>query len=252
MSTKIHIFGGNIGIGTDDPGSDNLFVNGVTKTTEIVVNGVTKSFVPSGTIWIWNGSINTIPTGWYFCDGTNGTPDLRSKFIKGAGNVSPAPGPGGGASQKTLNVAEMGSHTHGANSGNGGSHSHSFNVATGGSHTHTSSSAGGHGHPVNVSSHSHTVYGGIYVKGQPAQGREHNNYQWNVIPIVTSYDAAGVYSGAATHGHQYQGYDETHTHGVQVGGIGNHQHTITVQETGQGAAWSLDPYHTVKVFMMKA
>jgi microcystin-dependent protein len=32
----------------------------------------------------WSGSIETIPEGWIICDGTNGTPDLRDRFIIGA------------------------------------------------------------------------------------------------------------------------------------------------------------------------
>jgi hypothetical protein len=41
--------------------------------------------VPQGAIIMWSGSIAQIPAGWALCDGTNGTPDLRSRFIVGAG-----------------------------------------------------------------------------------------------------------------------------------------------------------------------
>ena len=40
--------------------------------------------VPSGSILMWSGTIATIPTGFQICDGTNGTPDLRDKFVVGA------------------------------------------------------------------------------------------------------------------------------------------------------------------------
>ena len=30
---------------------------------------------------MWSGTIATIPAGWQLCDGTNGTPDLRDRFI---------------------------------------------------------------------------------------------------------------------------------------------------------------------------
>jgi len=40
--------------------------------------------VPRGVIWLWNSTAASIPTGFQLCDGTNGTPDLRSKFIIGA------------------------------------------------------------------------------------------------------------------------------------------------------------------------
>jgi len=40
--------------------------------------------IPAGLIAIWKGSIATIPAGWVLCNGSNGTPDLRDKFIVGA------------------------------------------------------------------------------------------------------------------------------------------------------------------------
>lgn len=45
-------------------------------TTEFV-----RNIIPSGVIVMWSGSIATIPSGWYLCDGNNSTPDLRNKFI---------------------------------------------------------------------------------------------------------------------------------------------------------------------------
>jgi len=42
-----------------------------------------KEGVPKGVIVMWSGT--TIPIGWHLCDGTRGTPDLRDKFIVGAG-----------------------------------------------------------------------------------------------------------------------------------------------------------------------
>lgn len=41
--------------------------------------------IPSGTILLWSGAIVDIPVGFVLCDGTSGTPDLRDKFIVGAG-----------------------------------------------------------------------------------------------------------------------------------------------------------------------
>ena len=41
--------------------------------------------IPSGSIVLWSGSIGSIPVGWYLCDGTNGTPNLKNSFIVGAG-----------------------------------------------------------------------------------------------------------------------------------------------------------------------
>lgn len=40
--------------------------------------------IPRGLIAVWSGFIADIPSGWALCDGTNGTRDLRDKFIIGA------------------------------------------------------------------------------------------------------------------------------------------------------------------------
>lgn len=51
--------------------------------------------LPSGFIGMWSGSIVTIPTGWLLCDGTNSTPDLRNRFIVGAGSTYAVAATGG-------------------------------------------------------------------------------------------------------------------------------------------------------------
>jgi len=44
--------------------------------------------IPVGGIVLWSGSIATIPDGWKLCDGNNDTPDLRNRFVVGAGNYN--------------------------------------------------------------------------------------------------------------------------------------------------------------------
>jgi hypothetical protein len=48
------------------------------------INGIGSIATPSGAIILWYGSIASIPSGWVLCDGNNGTPDLRNKFVIGA------------------------------------------------------------------------------------------------------------------------------------------------------------------------
>lgn len=45
-----------------------------------------RSFGP-GFIAMWYGSVANIPKGWALCDGENGTPDLRDRFVAAAGNT---------------------------------------------------------------------------------------------------------------------------------------------------------------------
>lgn len=37
----------------------------------------------AGTIILWFGNAADVPAGWQVCDGTNGTPDLRNRYVKG-------------------------------------------------------------------------------------------------------------------------------------------------------------------------
>lgn len=62
--------------------------------------------VPAGGIIIWSGSQASIPTGWVLCNGSNSTPDLRDRFVVGAGS-SYAVGASGGSAN-----AIVVSHTH--------------------------------------------------------------------------------------------------------------------------------------------
>src|SRR5512139_3019092 len=55
---------------------------------------------PAGVIVMWGGLLAAIPAGWALCDGANGTPDLRSVFIKGAA-AGANPGATGGATTHT-------------------------------------------------------------------------------------------------------------------------------------------------------
>lgn len=82
--------------------------------------------VPTGLISLWYGNIENIPSGWVLCNGQNGTPDLRDKFIVGAGN-SYNVGDTGGANTVTLTSDQMPSHNHSLNAittSQSGNHGH--------------------------------------------------------------------------------------------------------------------------------
>jgi microcystin-dependent protein len=81
-----------------------------------------NAVVPIGGIIMWSGNINNIPVNWILCDGTNGTPDLRNRFIVGAG-VNYSIGAQGGADRVTLTINEMPSHNHPINDPG---HSHTY------------------------------------------------------------------------------------------------------------------------------
>ena len=55
-----------------------------------------EAFV-SGMIILWSGAANAIPTGFVLCDGNNNTPDLRNRFVVGAGSGYAVNATGGSA-----------------------------------------------------------------------------------------------------------------------------------------------------------
>jgi microcystin-dependent protein len=75
---------------------------------------------PSGMIMMWNGEETNIPQGWAVCDGKNGTPDLRGRFLIGANTYSNRKAglsqrdvkSTGGDEMHTLTEDEMPSHEH--------------------------------------------------------------------------------------------------------------------------------------------
>jgi microcystin-dependent protein len=100
-----------------------------------------NSPLPSGFIGLWSGSVAAIPSGWALCDGTAGTPNLRNRFVMGAGDTY-APGATGGAATATLVLENIPAHTHTISgiSGSAGAHNHTLTDPT---HTHLYSVASG-------------------------------------------------------------------------------------------------------------
>lgn len=153
-----------------------------------------------GVIVMWSGSADNIPEGWALCDGTNGTPDLRDRFIVGAGREY-AVGATGGAKEVTLTTAQMPKHSHTGSTNSAGAHTHTGTTNTAGAHTHSytrysrtervsqitltanallgtstvnTSSAGAHSHTLNINSagaHTHTVTTNEVGGGQPHENR---------------------------------------------------------------------------------
>ena len=65
-------------------------------TTAYVTTAVANA-IPAGTIVLWSGATSAIPTGWLICDGTSSTPDLRNRFVVGAGSTYSVDATGGSA-----------------------------------------------------------------------------------------------------------------------------------------------------------
>jgi hypothetical protein len=79
---------------------------------------------PTGGIIMWSGSVGSIPNGWVLCNGTNGTPDLRDRFVIGAGSNYAVTQTGGSKDAVVV------SHTHTASISDPG-HTHDITTTAG-------------------------------------------------------------------------------------------------------------------------
>jgi microcystin-dependent protein len=165
---------------------------GLTIPGNLTITGELKvdknfNYLPRGMIVAWSGL--TAPTGWAMCDGFNGTPDLRGRFIRMYSELRDETGwgayikpPNTSAKDKTiigisrsdprsfilsnikigdtagtdyhfLNIKEMPAHSHDMESA--GQHQHSFGIGGGGENT-SGGRGGSEGHT--CSSCSFTTY----------------------------------------------------------------------------------------------
>lgn len=223
-------------IGFISPGAANnvLASNGT--------NWVATQLVPTGVITLWYGSVASIPTGWYLCNGTNGTPDLRDRFIVGAGSTYAVAATGGSAD------ATLVSHNHTVSASGSGStdsqlstHSHSYSgtTASGGIHNHTVSDPG----------HSHTfaLFGPNGGGGNPG-GDLNTSYP---LSYSTNSSTTGIsLADSTSHTHTYSGT----TDGVNLA----HSHSLSVSVSGSTSTngssatnANLPPYYAL-CYIMKA
>ena len=175
---------------------------------------IPDAFAP-GMIILWSGTYATIPTGWAICDGTNGTPDLRNRFVVGAGSTY-SPSATGGTADATI-VAHT--HTVSSTSANAGNHAHSLSGSTGGAGTHN---------------HSYT--------GRSGSTKVDNS---GMIGAV-SYPLASTTQNTSTIGN--------HTHSVSgsTNTTGSHKHTITSICSSAGTSATnknLPPYYSLAYIM---
>ena len=85
--------------------------------SDLTIGGEIKGdgSAPVGVIILWSGAVDNIPSGWALCDGqtVNGhkTPDLRNRFVVGAGDQY-AVNATGGEEKHTLTIGELPAHSH--------------------------------------------------------------------------------------------------------------------------------------------
>ena len=218
----------------------NLNANKITAGTIADARLSNSSLFVTGMIMMYNGS--TAPSGWAICNGQNGTPDLRDRFIVGTGS-SYNLGNTGGANSVTLTATQMPNHAH-AFSGSA-SHSHTIN-----NHTHSFSGSNSHRHG----------YAFGTAQGTPIG----NNYNSSGITNVT--DRGGITEQQQSGSPQYpnhHGYTaETGQTTISISGntgnpsnTGTNTQTVTISgntnQQGGGASHENRPPYYALMFIMK-
>jgi microcystin-dependent protein len=211
------------------------------------VTAALAALVPTGIITLWSGAISAVPVGWAFCNGTSGTPDLRDRFVVGAGTTY-AVGDTGGANSVTLDATMIPSHTHSVSASGttaaSGDHTHTFSGTSSGQsvgHTHTATVTDpGHWHQIG---NSNGV--GASNAGKDLMGTTFNSPQY--IASATTGITVSNGSNSVDHTHTYSGttsaVSTTHTHTVTVTG--------TSGSTGGGLAHENRPPYYALAYIMK-
>lgn len=170
--------------------------------------------VPRGGIIMWSGAANAIPPGWALCDGANGRPDLRGRFIIGAGGVY-NPGDTGGAESVTLTEAQMPAHTHAVN----------LNTDQAAAHTHGVNDPG-HSHPFS------------YTRTVSASG-DGNGPVFNELRILSTNTQASATAAEDT--------------GISIASGGAHTHAVsgTTGSRGGGAAHENRPPYFALAYIIR-
>lgn len=266
--------------GTPTAPTASLGTNTTQLATTAFVQAASAALIPAGVITLWSGSIVSIPTGWTLCNGSNGTPDLRDRFVVGAGSTY-AVGATGGANTVTLDATMIPSHTHvitatgssstvstahthslsasGTTSGHSNDHTHSGTTsAVSNDHTHsfsgTTASDGSHTHGITDPGHQHlqgpydarpvTGTGAIYGTNDPTAG--------SGSQLTGSATTGITINSGGAHTHTYSGttsgISANHTHTITTGGVSaNHTHTVTVTGTSGGMSANESHSHTISV-----
>jgi len=224
------VFTGNPTAPTPAVGDNDTSI-ATTAFVKAAINAGVANLLNIGSIIMYSGAINLIGTGiwasWHLCDGGGGTPDLRSRFVVGAGNYAQkATNPQGAAVTDESPVA--GSHVHdvspvGLTIAQLPSHGHGSGTL-GGILTGSSGLGGTHAHIItctSVVSTSSTVYrpllqrAGNAVNAATDTEPNHNHPAGYGVAVNTG-STASVGSGA------------THTHGMST--TGAHHHSISSGE----------------------
>lgn len=253
--------------------------------TQLATTAFVHSVIPAGIIMLWSGSSASIPTGWALCTGSNGTPDLRNRFVVGAGAVYSVDNTGGStdttvpshthsvSATSTFTGAALAGHTHAFSGTVLSAHTHAFSGTALATHSHTFTGdplSTSHTHTINDPGHTHRQQTDSFNLGSvpnlTIMGRGiPGNLNGSIAPAATgitlnaasagtpagtnSGTSAGTPSGtnSSTSAGTPAGTNETVSAGTPAGTVGT---TVTVASTGvSGTNANLPPYYALCYIM---
>lgn len=195
------------------------FANGAIPLSALapgVIDYILLNSVPVGGMMPFHGDIVDVPTNWWPCDGTHGTPDLRDRFILAAGPVNAVNSFGG------LAV-----------------HNHGITIEAGGSHTHTGLTGGtaltvnqlpAHQHGNGVVDAGDDLFNHGGIAAAPTMGDS-----------IDGNSSAGTREGLTT----LVGDGDPHSHSIAIDAGGSHVHTGSSAD-----ATSMPPFYS-KLYIMR-
>ena len=262
----ISTFSNNLHVGT---GITMYASSGIVSATSFSGDGSNLTNVggsiPSGGIILWSGAANAIPTGWVLCDGQNSTPDLRNRFVVGAGDAYAVDATGGSADATlvshthgsgNLGTGNAGSHSHSGGTNNTGGHSHSGNTSNSGNHHHgggnyTTSTTGAHAHRWGTDD----AIGAQGGNNNPDANGGQNWRAWTDTQGDHSHNVNGNSQSEGDHSHNINTNNAgDHSHNINTNNAGDHSHNVSGDTGSSGSSATganLPPYYAL-CYIMKS
>lgn len=196
----------------------NIAQGTISSTSKDAVRG--DQLYKVGEVRMYHGAAANIATvwgaGWQLCDGTNGTADLRDRFVVGAGNQYSLNDKGGNASV-SLSVANMPAHGHTLNDPG---HVHDY-------------LDNGHIHPLTDPGHGHAFERGTMGAGAPGGAGWADPGYGGIVNVGTTPSSTGISMANV---------------GVGIL-IRNAVTNITMSQTGSGTAVDIRPPYYALCFI---
>jgi hypothetical protein len=168
--------------------------------TPAALSAALSALLPRGIICMWSGSINQVPPGWRLCDGQDGTPDLRDRFVLGAGARYAAGAMGG-----TTSVI----------SGQAGAHGHAITV-----HPYALTER-----EMPIHQHEYSVYNPPVADLLPRElsSHQHEFETHHEYQVDSQARSGGLTTPGLTGA---KGGSQPHTHGASSAAVGAHAHSV--------------------------